>query len=151
MDPITKGQFLIFDLALRRSSSLSVLLYCCAFATGCAESEQEEAQSNLRSLAAYYNQYRAQHRGQAPADEQNFKDFIAKSGSTNVESLFISNRDGKPYVVKYRGDKSWMHRQLIAFEQEGRDGSKEVATVVGGYEKLSEEEFRKQMTPAAAK
>jgi hypothetical protein len=142
---------LIFDLALRRSPSLSVLLCCCAFATGCGESEKEEEQSNLRSLAAFYNQYRALHRGQLPADEKDFKDFIAKSGSTNVDSLFISNRDGTPYVVKYRGDKSWAHREIIAYEQEGRDGSREVATVVGGYEKLSEEEFGKQMPPAAAK
>jgi hypothetical protein len=118
---------------------------------GCAESEHEEEESNLRSLAAFYNQYRAQHRGQMPANEKDFKDFIAKSGSTNVDSLFISNRDGKPYVIKYRGDKSWVPREIIAYEQEGRDGTREVATVVGGYEKLSEQDFQNQMTAPAAK
>src|SRR5687767_5178890 len=105
---------------------------------GCAHSEPEEEQSNLRSLAAYYNQYRAHHRGQLPANENDFKTFIAKSSSNaNVDSVFISNRDNKPFVIKYRGDKSWVLRDLIAYEQEGRDGVRDVATVVGGYERLS--------------
>jgi hypothetical protein len=127
-------------------------MYLCALVAGCAESEQEEEQSNLRSLAAYYNQYRAHNRGQSPADEKDFKNFIAKSGgSAKVDSVFTSNRDGKPYVIKYRGDKSWTHPEIIAYEQEGRDGSREVATVVGGYEKWPEEEFQKQMSAGAVK
>jgi hypothetical protein len=122
-------------------------------AAGCGDSEQEEQQSNLRSLAAYYNQYRAHHRGQLPADEKDFKNFIAKSGgnTANVDSVFVSNRDGKSYAIKYRSDKSWRHPDIIAYEQEGRDGTREVATVVGGYEKLSEDEFQKQMTAGAVK
>jgi hypothetical protein len=140
------------DFVSRRPSWLCVLMFCCSLMAGCAASEQEEEQSNLRGLAAYYNQYRAHHRGQLPADEKDFKNFIAKSGgNTSVDSLFISKRDGKPYVIKYRGDKSWKLPEIIAYEQEGRDASREVATVVGGYEKLSEEEFQKQITAGAAK
>jgi hypothetical protein len=151
LTPTVWGQFLNVDFA-SRPFLLWVLTCWCALMAGCADSEQEEQQSNLRFLAAYYNQYRAHHRGQLPADEKDFKNFITKSGaSTNVDSIFVSNRDGKPYVVKYRGDKSWPHPEIIAYEQEGRDESREVATVVGGYEKLSEEEFQKQMTAGAVK
>jgi hypothetical protein len=141
----------LFDFVSRRSSWLSVLV-CFALAAGCRENDQEEEQSNLRLVAMYYNQYRAHHRGRMPADEKDFKKFIAsRGGKTNVDSLLISNRDGKPFVVKYRGNKSWALPEIIAYEQEGRDKAREVATVAGGYEKLSDEEFQKQMTSAAAK
>jgi hypothetical protein len=121
-------------------------------ASGCTKTEPEEEQSNLRSLAVYYNQYQASHRGQLPANEEDFKNFITtSSGKTNVDSLFVSNRDGKPFVVKYRGDKSWAHPEIIAYEQEGRGGTRDVATLTGGYERLSEEKFQQQMTARAAK
>jgi hypothetical protein len=100
----------------------------------------------------YYNQYRANHRGQLPANENDFKSFIAKSsGKPNVDSVLISNRDDKPFVIKYRGDKSWLLRNLIAYEQEGRNGVRDAADAAGGYQKLSDEEFQKKMNASAAK
>jgi hypothetical protein len=134
-----------------------VLSLVCAIAGGCAKSEQVERQSNLQAIAAYYSQFLAHHRGQLPANEEEFKKFIqAKGGEAlsykglSVDELFVSSRDGKPFVVKYRGDKSWPLPDVIAYEQEGDDGIRHGATSVGEYTVISDEEFRSGKTHRAA-
>jgi hypothetical protein len=129
-----------------------------ALAPGCAEREPYERQPNLRAIAAYYSQYRAHNRGQVPADEKDFKNFIKQQGGValdhkgiTVDDLFVSNRDGKPFVVKYRGDKSWPLPEAVAYEQEGSGGTRHVATIVGEYDEISEAEFRQKADTVAAK
>ena len=145
-----------FGFAERRTVS-TIMLLIGALVAGCADGEQYEQQSNLRAIAAYYSQYLAHNRGQLPANEEDFKNFIkAKGGEAlahkglSVDDLFISSQDGKPFVVKYRSDKSWPLSDVVAYEQEGRDGIRHVATSVGGYEIVSEEEFRSQKLARAA-
>jgi hypothetical protein len=129
------------------------LLFCCGLLAGCAGNiEEEEGQTNLRGLAAYYGQYRAEHRGQIPANEKDFKEYIAKSGTNiTMDALFTSNRDGQPFVVKYGSDKSWPLPAATIYEQEGRNGIRHIATTTGGYERWSDEEFNKQMAAAENK
>jgi hypothetical protein len=141
-----------------RPPALLALLLAWTFIVGCGGSEQVEEESNLRSLAAYYSQYQAHHRGNLPASEKDFKDFIRADlgasepqAAASVDDLFISNRDGKPFVIKYRGDKSWSLPGLVAYEQEGHDGTRHVATSVGGYAAMSEEEFRSEQTAATSR
>jgi hypothetical protein len=84
-----------------------------------------------------------------PVNEKAFKDFIAARGiNTTMDDLFTSKRDGKPFVVKYRSDKSWPLAEVAIYEQEGREGIRDVATVTGGYERWSDEMFSKQMAAA---
>ena len=93
-----------------------------------------------------------------PATEEEFKKFIQVKGGEaltykglSVDELFISTRDGKPFVVRYRGDKSWPLPDLVAYEQEGRDGIRHGATSIGGYTVMSDEEFRNgKNVPSAA-
>jgi hypothetical protein len=141
-----------------RSAPAIVLSFMCAVALGCAEGEQVERQSNLQAIAAYYSQFLAHHRGQLPANEEEFKKFIqAKGGEAleykglSVDELFISSRDGKPFVVKYRGDKSWPLPDVVAYEQEGDDGLRHGATSVGEYTVIADEEFRQKAIQPAAK
>jgi hypothetical protein len=148
-----------FANVVYRPLSLAATLALSAIVGGCSESNQIEEQSNLRAIAAYYSQYLAQNRGLLPANEGDFKKFItAKGGEAlsykglSVDDLFTSSRDGKPFVIKYRGDKSWPLPDLIAYEQEGDDGIRHGATSVGGYAIISDEEFRSGKTfPATAK
>jgi hypothetical protein len=147
-----------FEPIVHRLLSHIVLLATAMVASGCAESEQVEQQPNLRAIAAYYSQFLAHHRGQLPANEEEFKKFIqAKGGEAlsykglTVDELFISSRDSKPFVVKYRGNKSWPLPQVIAYEQDGNDGIRHGATSVGEYTIISNEEFRGgNALPAAA-
>jgi hypothetical protein len=133
-----------------------VAILVCSTAGGCAGGKQEQQQTNLRSLAAFYSQYRAEHRGNAPPNEKEFKSFIlAKSGKAltergmTVDELFTSSRDEKPFVVKYSSIKSWGRPDVVVYEQEGRDGLRHVATSVGGYEVLTEDEFLKKSSSVA--
>jgi hypothetical protein len=135
---------------MHRLVSPAVAAVICALLVGCSESEPQEETSNLRLLSVLYGQYRAEHRGQVPANEQDFKAFAAakinnpssESDVVNVDELFISGRDGKPFAVKYRGDKAWPLPEAIAYEQDGSGGTRHVATVDGGQAEMSEEEFR---------
>jgi hypothetical protein len=138
-----------------------MLLLACAIADGCAtSSEPYNEESNLRALAAYYSQYAAANRGQMPSNEKAFKEYIKAERTArgeaatdaDVESFFISNRDGKPFVIRYRGDKSWPYGELVAYEQFGEGGMRHVATLMGGYDEMTEEHFQsKKVPPVAAK
>jgi hypothetical protein len=137
-----------FEFAAYPPLSLTVLLAMAVLSSGCADGEQIEQQPNLRAIAAYYSQFLAHHRGQLPANEEEFKKFIqAKGGEAlsfkglTVDELFTSSRDGKPFVIKYRNVKSWPLPEVIAYEQDGDDGMRHGATSVGEYTVISDEEF----------
>jgi hypothetical protein len=116
---------------------------------GCAKSQPAQ-QSNLRLISVLYGQFRASHRGDLPRDEKEFKDFIAKehqqalsnTGVSSVDELLVSKRDGKPYAIKYQSTKDWPLEGMIAYEQEGVDGSRQVANDLGGTTELNEEQFQ---------
>jgi hypothetical protein len=123
-------------------------------------SEPYTEESNLRALAAYYSQFVAANRGQMPPNEKALKEYIKAertarklpAGDADVESFFVSNRDGKTFVIRYRGDKSWPYGEVVAYEQQGADGTRHVATLMGGYEEMTEEQFQgKKVSPVAAK
>jgi hypothetical protein len=132
----------------------------CALAAGCSSgSEPYKEESNLRALAAYYTQYTSANRGQFPPSEKALKEYIkaeragrgVPAADADINALFVSNRDGKPFVIRYRTDKSWPYGELVAYEQEGQGGTRHVATAVGGYDEMSEERFQSQkVAPVAA-
>jgi hypothetical protein len=135
-----------------------VLLLACALAGGCATRAGEEHQTNLRGLAAFHGQYQAKNRGQMPPNEKAFKEFIAAdlsaagapASADKIDAMFVSNRDGKPFVIRYAGDKSWQFPRLIAYEQEGLNGTRHVGYALGGVEAVSEEQFTKMTVPSTA-
>jgi hypothetical protein len=133
-----------------------IAVACCVIPLGCgsgARKAEEQMQSNLRPLAHFYNRYVQENRGRAPANEEEFKQFIrsrpsqdlADQGVTDVESLFVSSRDNKPYVVIYGGQAP---SDVVAYEQEGVGGKRFVATNLGGVEELDEAGFSKRVPNA---
>ena len=137
----------------------------CTLATGCGGSQresQEREESNLKPLAIFYGQFTGQHRGRPPSDEDEFKQFIRSLGSeqlatfgvTDPESLFISSRDQKPYVIIYGGAARSAvgtlggPSRVVAYEQVGKDGLRLVANDLGAVEEVDEARFR-EMVPDA--
>jgi hypothetical protein len=123
---------------------------------------QAQEQSNLKPLATLYGQFIGQHRGQPPADEAQFKQFITSKGKdllrsfnvSSVDELFVSSRDGKPYVVLYgaaatKGPPGPAGSPVVAYEQEGVGGKRFVASSMGAVEEVDEARF-KQLVPGAA-
>jgi hypothetical protein len=96
--------------------------------------------------------YMAQHRGAPPRNEAEFKKFIEMAGPEhkhlgidNVDELFVSERDGQPYVVAYGklGPKvPALGGPITIYEKVGADGKRFVATDLT-VETVTEEEFQR--------
>jgi hypothetical protein len=114
----------------RRLLILVLLGISCCF--GCETAPETSAASNseLKQLGTQYMDFfRAQNK--APADESELKEFITATmtdvkreilGITDINKLFISPRDGKPFVVRYepikqRRIRSARSRSTIVFRQ----------------------------------
>jgi hypothetical protein len=117
---------------------------------GCNErgSGRELHESNLRLVAVLYNQYTAAHAGDAPQDADDFRTFVRslgpgvleRAGLSGVDELLVSVRDGKAFAIKYQSE-DWPLSNAIAYEQEGANGTRFVATELGGVSEISEEQF----------
>lgn len=123
----------------------------CVLPSGCGGSRresQEREESNLKPLGLLYGQFIGQHRGQPPASEEEFKGFIRSAGTkqlagfgvTDLESLFISPRDQKPYVVLY-GRAPVGTARVVAYEQEGKGGMRFIVTDLGRVQEVDEARF----------
>jgi hypothetical protein len=138
-------------------SWLGVLLVAVA---GCQTRTQSRAaqESTMKPLAVMYGQYLGAHRGVPPANEQQFCDFLkektadlARFGVKDVDSLFVSTRDQKPYVILYgklTGPPGPAGQPVFAYEQVGSGGNRFVATSLGAVEDVDEATF-KRLVPGA--
>jgi hypothetical protein len=120
------------------------------FAAGCGgvgggQSATEDA--HIKKLADVYVSYLAAHRGQRPADEAALKKFAKTLNPQilevmkidNADAIFTSPRDNQPYMVVYASKSTG---PLIAYEQQGVDGKRLVATREGAVQELDESEFQ---------
>lgn len=147
------------DLRLSWLAAALVALSVAMSGCGGKPAAVERETSNLKPLSVLYGKYLSQHRGKAPADEAELKKF-AKSvnvkelealGVKDIDSLFISTRDQKPYAVIYGNSVTSAppgKEVVIAYEQEGVSGKRYVATSLGRIEEVDEARFR-EMVPAS--
>jgi hypothetical protein len=129
-------------------------------AVGCTRTASQPTESsNMKPLAVFYGQYLAAHRGQPPANEAEFKTFLKTLRPetlqslevTDVDSLFLSKRDQKPYVIKYgkvTGPLGPGGMPVMAYEQEGVAGKRYIATMVGAVAEVDDARFR-ELVPDA--
>lgn len=140
-------------------SGLMVLACCALVGCGANEAKVSQEASNLKPLMVLYGQYIGTHRGQPPANEAEFKayvktitpDVLQSLGAKDPESLFISSRDTKPYVIIYgpaSGPPGPAGQPVIAYEQEGVGGKRYVASNLGAVEEVDETRFR-ELVPGA--
>lgn len=124
---------------------------------GCRGSNEEAAkrnESNLKPLAILYSKYRVSHRGQAPANEKAFKEYIStipeeqrkRFHAEDVDALFISPRDNKPYRIIYKDTARRGQSDVVAYEQEGAGGKRWVARDLGIVDEVDEARF-KELVP----
>jgi hypothetical protein len=122
------------------------------------ESAEATQESNIKKLGVLYGRYMSRNRGQPPRNEADFRkfidglgdDFLKHLGATSADELFISERDGQPYVVVYgklgpRVDT--VGGPIAIYEQVGADGTRFVATDLT-VETVTEEEFRRAVPNA---
>jgi hypothetical protein len=128
---------------------------------GCSENQSaEREQSNLKPLSVFYGQYVGQHRGQLPPNEQEFKKYLqtikkerlASMQVKSVDELLVSSRDGKPYVIIYapplKSGAEPPSTTVVAYEQEGKGGTRFIARLLGAIEEVDEAKFKEIVTQA---
>ncbi len=134
-------------------STLTVLLTCVLGIAGCGGGGPTQAEqqltSNMQGLANAYGQCTSQNRGRPPRNEAQLRKFIESQGpgwleqyrAETVDDIFISSRDGKPYVVLYGKPGA----KYIAYEQEGVDGTRFVADNLGIATEMDEAMFGQEV------
>lgn len=107
---------------------------------GCSQSSPESTlasvnESNVQRLTNLYFAYQKKHDFNGPKDEQDFRQFVQGIGAdklqrigvdpASIESVFVSERDGQPFKVRYRVKGSIMGTQEpVVFESQGTDGKR---------------------------
>jgi hypothetical protein len=134
-----------------------------AIVAGCGSpgtnQSSDPSSSHLRWLLALRTQAISQ--GQAPKNEEEFKRFInsldaaaldrvkAASGISNIEELFISERDGQSYVIFYGEPPAGVAADVVAYEQKGVDGKRFIGYGLGVVGEVDEQRFNELVPPAA--
>jgi hypothetical protein len=93
--------------------------------------------SNSQRIANVYSAYQNYKGGNGPKDETEFKTFIKEFDPNNLsmmgidpnnlDALFTSERDGKPFKIRYKVGGGRGAASAVVFEQDGKDGKKQVA------------------------
>jgi hypothetical protein len=108
--------------------------------TGCADKTTRQVSamntSNIQRVSNLYSAYQNYKAGQGPKDEADFKAFVKAFDPNNlsmmgvdpnnVEAVFTSERDGKPFKIRYKVGDGRGSVSAVVFEQEGKDGKKQV-------------------------
>lgn len=133
------------------SRKYAALALVVLFGTGCAGGDRLASSgesTRLLALASMHARFQSAT-GRPPADEQQFKNFIAERGATlkrmgvnSVEEIFVSERDGQPFVVVYGKRPSGMAASIVAYERQGVDGRRLVAHSMRMIEEVDDERFR---------
>jgi hypothetical protein len=133
----------------------ATLLLVGLLSVGCAEKSKTatgDAAERLRRLAVYYLMHAGRYQGNGPASEQKFKAFIKQNAppNMNVDELFVSPRDGQPYVIIYnvRPGIPSSDSPVIMYERTGEGGTRQIARSSGAVQVVAEAEFEKLRPPA---
>lgn len=106
-------------------------------AFGCqSEAEQTakaQEESRLKPIGIFLGKYMREMRGKPPSEDA-FKEYLeqlpqakemmAKTGAANVDEFLTSKRDGKKFVIIYRGMEGKVNGDVLAYEAEGVDGQR---------------------------
>lgn|SRR5262245_8401224 len=140
---------------VRKNLMVSVLFGLIA-AWGCSRdySAQVTAMngSNIQRLANFYAVYQASRGGQGPKNEGDLKTFV--QGHTvevlqlmgidpnNRDAIWISERDHKPFKVRYGVDSPFGARAAVVFEQDGVAGKRQVCFNDSKFEEADEARYK---------
>jgi hypothetical protein len=104
--------------------------------------------SNIQRLGNMYAAFQNIKGGRGPVDEAEFRTFIKDFDPpklkmmgidpTNLDALFTSERDGKTFSLRYKVGGGRGSSDAVVFEQEGKDGKKQVGYTMGKVEDVDD-------------
>ncbi|VTR94836.1 unnamed protein product [Gemmata massiliana] len=124
---------------------------------GCSRDRTAEAvgamnTSNAQRLSNMYAAYQNFKGGRGPASEAEFREFIKSYDPTklkmmninpdDLDGLFKSESDGKPFKVRYNVGGGRGSQDPVVFEQEGKDGKKNVGYTGGLVEEVDDATYK---------
>lgn len=105
---------------------------------------------NAHRLSNLYAAHQNFKGGKGPKDEAAFKTFVREFDATklgmmgvdpaNVDVVFVSDRDGQPFKVRYGVGGGRGSNDPVVFEQVGKDGKKQVGYTSGTVQELADGE-----------
>jgi hypothetical protein len=131
---------------------LGLVLAVLLAAPGCgSDGLDSPTAARLKGLANFYLDCAAAQNGRGPANEQALKkhlriqpDFVLTANGINpsaIDSLFVSERDGEPFVVVYGVQISRISgtsAPLVAHEKTGKNGKRLAVCANGKVESVDE-------------
>lgn len=135
-----------------------LLLVGSLFLVGCRAKQvpPPPSQDHIAALARAYTQYTAKHGNKGPANEGELREYLKKLSpeqarsigidSTNLDSHFVSPRDGKPYTVVYGfnpKEKPPSGDPVFVYEQVGENNKRFVGFFGAKVKELDAGEFDK--------
>lgn len=108
-----------------------------------------------------YGRYVGQHQGKPPGNEAEFRKYVEAQGATDLANLgvtdpaklWISSRDGQPYVILYgpvAGPPGPAGMPVVAYESKGSGGKRYVASSLGAVDEVSDARFHELVPTASA-
>ena len=150
---LRKPMFREPSIMLRAAVSLAI---CSVLASGCDSRPPQngsQAESQLRLLGTLYGKYLSQNNGEAPANKEQFKEFlkaeqiqIKGEEANGVEAVLRSPYDGQLLVVSYgrlTGSVSPNGYPWIAHIQTVLDGTFKVISARGELKEVNQQELDK--------
>ena len=135
-----------------RRTPLSVLYSLLAsflLIAGCSSSHSLDDETKLMLLVDFQRQFTEEHDGRDPQSADELQQWVRQLDPqdlsarqiSDVDSLFVSSRDGKPFVVVPRSGAATTSDQnrIVAFEQTGVNGLRWVAFDLGQVEEMDSE------------
>jgi hypothetical protein len=134
--------------------------------SGCGQADPDAAiakvnETNLQRVANLYFTYQMKHNWRGPADEASFKKFLREYNPRKLErigvdpaaidELFISQRDGEPFKIRYGLKGSAMgSSEPVVFESMGVDGQRRVGFLNMEQRDVDEAEYNALWSGKAA-
>ncbi len=109
-------------------------------------------ETNLQRLANLYVAFQSEYNWVGPADEAKFKEFLSNFNPKKLtrigidpagtDQLFISERDGKPFKIRYSVVGNMMGSgEPVIFEAEGVDGKRLVGFLNMSQREVDDAEY----------
>ena len=138
----------------RSTASAAAVLIAAVFILGCGGGTTPEdatiERSQFKTLTLAYLGFLSANKGKLPKSEEEFRHYIdrgigdkLRDQDLTLDEIFVSPRDGKPYVFVYRENLTQANRRIIGYEQEGIDGRRYVSDRSGAVMDVSENEFQR--------
>lgn len=121
--------------------------------TGCGKDKNAKEvgamnTSNIQRLANMYSAFQNQ-KGRGPKSEVEFKEFITGYDTAKLEmmgikdagAIFVSDRDSKPFKIRFNVGGGRGSVDAVVFEAEGQAGTKQVGYTGGRVEDVDESSY----------